>query len=164
MFLSDIKNRFNDVVNALVSSSGKEEIEDFFNSPSCVKEHLNLTELDVKELSEESILYCKHGNWEKALESLGWLTFLDPSNAFHFLRLGSILLRIEQYAEALRILKVGSALDSDNPEFFLYMGSCYLGLGEKEQAKESFQTTLWLSKNNPDHKEIFLLAEEAILI
>ena len=164
MLLSDIKNRFNCVVNSLSNSLLKEEVEGILQDPDCVKKYLKLTDVDIKELECESSLYCKMGNWEEAIDSLGWLTFLESSKASHFLRLGSILLQIEQYAEALKILKIGSLLDLDNPEFFLYMGGCYLALGEKVLAKESFKMSIELSENNNEYNEIGLLAQEGILM
>ena len=160
MLLSDIKSRFSYVVNSLE----KKELEGVLKDPDCLKKHLKLTDLDIKELEGENLIYCRQGKWEEAIESLGWLTFLESSKASHFLRLGSILLQVEQYVEALRVLKMGSLLDLDNPEFFLYIGSCYLALEEKELAKESFKMSMELSENNSNYSEIFLLAQEGILI
>ena len=49
---------------------------------------------------------------------------------------------------------------TENPKFFLYIGSAYLGLGEKDLAEQAFSTCAELSKNDPKHREIFLLATE----
>lgn len=164
MLLHEIKGKFIDIMNILADSLRKEGVEGFFNGPDCIKEHLKISALDIREFSDESIVYCKHKDWKQAIESLEWLIFLEPVNPSHFLRLGAVFLQIGNYGEALEILVQGSNLDSDNPEFFLYIGSCYLGLGEKDRAKESFKTALELSKGNSAYKEILLLAREGVHI
>ena len=161
MLLSDLNIRFNNIMNSLMGSLQKEGIAGLFNSPNCMKEHLNITEQDIYELNNESVIYCQHNDWKLAAECLVWLTFLEPLNPSHFLRLGSVLLQNKQYPQALSYLTAGSLLDEENPEFFLYIGSCYLELGEKQKAKDAFTACVQLSENNSEHKKFFLLATQA---
>ena len=164
MILSDFNTKFNDIMNRIATSLEKEGVTGFFNGPDCIKEHLGITEHDVFELNNESAVYCQNKDYKPAIECLGWLHFLEPLNASHLLRLGSVLLQTGEHLQAINFLKTGSLLDPENPEFFLYIGSCFLSLGEKDLAKEAFTTCVDLSKNDSNHKNIFLLAQQANFI
>ncbi|MBS0628051.1 MAG: hypothetical protein JSS09_07565 [Verrucomicrobia bacterium] len=163
MLLSDLNIKFNEIMNTLVSSLQKEDTDAFFNSPECIKEHLNLKEEDIQELNHESANYCEQKEWQKAAEALSWLVFFEPINSSHFLRLGTVLMQTQQYKEAIAILKMGSLLDLKNPKFPLYIGGCHLELGEKDLAKQAFTESSELSKNNKEYKDVFLLSVEANL-
>ncbi len=161
MLLSDINAKLDDVTSTIMDSIDKEGLEEFFKDPDTIKKHLKLKDADIQELNNESAVYCKHKDWGHALAALTWLTFLEPLNPSHFLRLGAVLLINEQYQGAFEVLATGYSLDPQNPEITLYMGNCLTALGDKTAAKEFMKKTIELSKNNSTYNHIFKIASAA---
>ncbi len=162
MLLQDVVQKTEDIISTLITSLDEEGVDGFFNDPDAIKKHLKIEEKDIQELNDESVFYCKHKDWEHAIAALSWLTFFEPVNSDHFLRLGSVLLLAKEYDAAIKVLGNGFYLDSKNPTFALYIGQCLQSLGSKDAAKEVFQECIDLSQNNSDYKHIFNLASEAL--
>ena len=161
MLLNEINARSDEIASILMDSIEKEGLEKFFKDPDTIKKHLNLKDADIHELNNESSFYCSNKDWDQAIPALTWLTFLEPLNASHFLRLGAALLINEQYEEAFEVLATGFSLDPQNPEFTLYMKNCLTALGDDAGSKEFLRKTIELSKNNSIYNHIFQIASEA---
>jgi tetratricopeptide (TPR) repeat protein len=161
MLLSEMNSKLDDIASTLMDAIDQEGLERFFKDPDTIKKHLKLDDAEIQELNNESAVFCKQKDWKHALASLTWLSFLEPLNPSHFLRLGAILLMNQEYEGAFEVLASGYSLDPQNPEFTLYMGNCLSALGDKTSAQEFFKKTLELSKNNRAHAHIFKIASKS---
>ncbi len=162
MLLADVNSKVDEMMSTLMTSIGQEGAEQFLSDPSFIKKHLKIEDKDLEELTRESGFYVEHGDLEHAAETLGWLMFFEPFFANHYLRLGAILLMLQQHENAFKILEVGFVLDPSNPEYALYLGNCLFALGQKEPAKKAFSECLELSKSSSTYDHIALLAREAV--
>jgi Tfp pilus assembly protein PilF len=74
----------------------------------------------------------------------------DPLHALTLMRQGSILLRQEQYREALSRFQEADDIAQGNPTVHNMIGLCHLKLGEYHEAIEEFNRTLDLAPSFTD--------------
>lgn len=136
------------------------DLDTLFSDPEVIKKGLGITDANIDELTNESYHYCKHSEWDKAIECIAYLILLDPTQYFNYLRLGSILLQQKKWDEAISTLEMAAFLNPSDPKSYLYIGSCLLEKNDREKAKEAFDLCI-KHADSSESKDVKMLAIEA---
>ena len=162
MHLTDVNHKMESMIETLMKALEKESISKFFKHNDAIKKHLKLKKHDIDELIEESYHFCKHKEWDKCKEALAYLIFFEPTRQIHYLRLGALLLQLNEFENALQIFEMASALNPHDPRPILYAADCFLELNRLEEAKTAFLCCIELSHNKPEYNDMYDLALQAI--
>ncbi|MFH1390400.1 MAG: tetratricopeptide repeat protein [Candidatus Margulisiibacteriota bacterium] len=104
-------------------------------------------------ISHLGIAYLNQNNFSEAVKVLTYGTKVDPYNADNYLMLAKVaLVQADQgipgkSAEAMRLSKIGVALDPYYAEIFQLMGTIYERQGEKLKAARMYQKTFMINPN-----------------
>jgi tetratricopeptide (TPR) repeat protein len=138
--------------------------EAFLSEPDALKKVLGITDEDIKELEHESYSYCEHKEWANAVKVLGYLMLFSPQNTLYHLRLGTVLMQLGNFEDAIKIFSVASSLRPHDPSPLLYIGNCFLKLNDDENAIKAFDDCIEIATKSPfldkDNEEIQALALE----
>lgn len=137
----------------------------FYSEPDGMKKALDITDDDIKELENESYFYCENKEWDKAAKSLGYLMLFCPENTLYYLRLGTALMQLGVFEDAINVFTTAANLRPNDPSPALYIGNCFLQLNDNENAMIAFDNCIERASKSPfinkDNEEIKTLAQEA---
>ncbi len=165
MRLAELDNKADEMGMKFLQALESKGIEGFFAENDALKKTLEITDADIKELEYESYNYCQYKEWPQAANALVYLVLFEPQQTQYYLRLGSVLMELGAFEGAIIILDIAASLQSTDPRPHLYIGSCFLELGNNEKAMEAFDTCIDLATHsayvNQEYEEIKALALEA---
>jgi tetratricopeptide (TPR) repeat protein len=98
--------------------------------------------------SHMSNLFYSIGIKEQAVKSLRDGLRINRDSLYLQSRLGLMLVEVQQYEEAIRLLKKCIAQEDTNPDYFLYLGVAQQKSGHFDQALASYNLALELDKSN----------------
>ena len=84
----------------------------------------------------------KEGDTASIINTLRKILKLNPNEYKRWNRLGELLVKIEQYDDAIEVCKRAIALVSLNPDGWVCLGMAYYGKGDIEKALKFFKKTL----------------------
>lgn len=96
--------------------------------------------------------YSSIGEIQKAKDIFYLLLMLDAEMATYWVALGFCFQQEGAYSEALECYNQGEQVNPQHPAPYLYCGSCYLEIGEKEKAQEEFEQAEFIL-NEMDEEE-----------
>jgi tetratricopeptide (TPR) repeat protein len=95
------------------------------------------------------VLLTKQGRYNEALEQLQSAQRLAPDNIVMMYALGDLYMRTTRYREAVDILSRLATREPSHRLVHTALGLCYENLGDKEQAKASFQRAIEVAPQDP---------------
>lgn len=98
--------------------------------------------------------YFLEGNVPKALKAFFDAAYYDPSDADPFVRIGTIYISANRYAEAIPQLKRALQINELKPMVRFYLGKAYYGLNDYKTALEWAQAE---SQNHPRLADSYIL-------
>ncbi|MDF2578189.1 MAG: hypothetical protein K0S74_1673 [Chlamydiales bacterium] len=125
---------------------------------------LNIADKDMDGLQEEADGYFRIENYENFLKCMVYIATLTEYNSYNYFRMGLSLIKQEKLVEAIMIFSAITAYESESALPYLYIGRCFLALGEKEKAVQAFNSCIEISQkfDLPDNKGVLSLATEAL--
>lgn len=164
MITNELDNKLGEMIESFSNSLDEIGVEKLFLDPEGLQKALGISGQQLEQLYHESDFCYEHQEWENALACLYYLIAIEPRKALHSLRLGSVFMQLNKAKDALPALQMSAVLNPEDPRPFLYMGSCYLQLGDFVHAKESFETCLQVAHTSPleDRAEVETLAYSAM--
>lgn len=120
----------------------EDQVLDFFGKGGAFK--------DLKDMSDEameaiySVAYSLYqsGKYDESLKIFQFLCFYDHFNRKYFMGLGACQQMLKNYQGALEVFTFATVLDSEDPRPMVYIGDCHLALGDKEKARQSYETAI----------------------
>lgn len=108
---------------------------------------------NYKGLSLMSLIYAKKGEYPKALEAAQEAFAIKPQYNERLIELGEYLFHEKQLELAKKIYTM--ALEAHDKEDVVHnaLGLCYLGLGNKNLAKEEFEKALSLNPKTQEYQD-----------
>jgi Tfp pilus assembly protein PilF len=98
--------------------------------------------------SHMSNLFCSLGIKEQAVKSLQDGLKANRDSLYLQSRLGLMLVEVQEYDEAIKLLKKCISKENTNPDYFLYMGVAQQKSGNFDLAMANYQEALKLDKSN----------------
>ena len=102
----------------------------------------SLSESDPVRLGERADEWFKLGDYPRAVEAYSRLLELDPNNPEHYNNLGISLHYQGRTAEAVEILRRGSAKAAAYPRLWLTLGFVQARAGDYVQARSAFERAI----------------------
>lgn len=162
MLLAEVNQKMEVNLDKIMSDLNKVGFKKFFKQTDAIKRHLRLKDSDIEALTKESYVLCQHRQWAQAIEAIIYLILCNPLHSFHYLRLGTVLLQMGKFEDAIQIFQMAHYLNTKDPRPLLYVGDCYLELDHPKEAKKAFACCLEIARAHPEHKEVYNLASQAL--
>lgn len=93
-------------------------------------------------------LYYSLGDKDRAVEALRAGLKANPKNLYLMSRLGLMLVEVQEFKEAVKLLEYCTSRETTNPDHFIYLGVAHQKNGLFDQAMDSYKKALNLDKSN----------------
>jgi type III secretion system low calcium response chaperone LcrH/SycD len=100
--------------------------------------------------------------WKKAADAFMFLTSLNPYVSTYWLGLGMSEQLREEFHASLLAYAMAILTDIENPLPHYHSAKCYLALGEKHNAIQSFEMAIQCSKSKPEYAFLLNLSVDAV--
>jgi tetratricopeptide (TPR) repeat protein len=104
-------------------------------------------------LSDTAAAYADQGNYEKAVENLNRLLYIQPYDARSHAELGLMLYMLKRYDEAEAEAQASLSLDQGSAEAWNTLGLIKLAKGDTASAVTAFQQVMTIDPKYPGAKE-----------
>ena len=118
----------------------------------------NVSEYSVGSASTRIDLYQKglnlfsQGNIQEAVITLGKNLKENTGDIRTCPVSGNIYMKADKLNDAKAVLEIGSKVDSQNPEIYLFLAHCYNRLGNKEKAIENIKKSILIYQQRKDEE------------
>ncbi|UYM14718.1 SycD/LcrH family type III secretion system chaperone [Endozoicomonas euniceicola] len=139
--------------NQNIDQVSGEEMEDmlmeFFGKGGTFKDLKNMSEDAMEAIYSVAYNLYQGGKYEEAQKVFQFLCFYDHFNRKYFLGLGACQQMQKQFENAIEIFTFALVLDEHDPRPMIYIGDCHLAMGDKEKAKQSYESAIeWASESS----------------
>ena len=100
---------------------------------------LRIRPFDFEAIRQVSEIFRRAGRSDRSLEMLDWLLPRQADRWIHYYRKGTILIELEQYDEAIRVLKKALELRPTQGDVYFALGLASVRLGRLSEAIEVLQ-------------------------
>ncbi|WP_257285727.1 SycD/LcrH family type III secretion system chaperone [Endozoicomonas sp. SESOKO1] len=134
--------------DSLFSSSGAQAMafmEDYMARGGKLAEASNIS-VEAQEALYE-LAYLKYNNalYEKSARLFQFLCLYDQWNPCFFTGLGACQQMVGLYGEAIDTYLYVLSLDANDPHPMIYVGDCYVALGQHQKARLAYQASVLMA-------------------
>ncbi|WP_257266465.1 SycD/LcrH family type III secretion system chaperone [Endozoicomonas sp. ONNA2] len=108
----------------------------------------NISEEALEGLYELAYLKYNHGQYEKSARLFQFLCLYDQWNPRFFTGLGACQQMVNLYGEAIDTYLYATSLDANDPHPMIYVGDCYVALGQHQKARLAYQAAVLMARES----------------
>ena len=147
-YLTEMSDPINSFENYLVFEQNKEKSDAFKIKIKNVGNHIKfLDQLNLKEISKDSLLTTKMGNYLK--ENLNQIKTIYPALENYINELGDEWLKQKQFASAINVYRINTILYPDSSSTYENLGDAFMDAKKFNAAIDAYSTAILL-KSDPE--------------
>ena len=143
----------NEDLNQIESDELAATMAEFFGKGGAFKDLKGMSDEAMEAIYSVAYNLYQGGKYEEAQKVFQFLCFYDHFNRKYFMGLGACQQMMKQYEQAIEIFSFVTVLDSDDPRPLIYVGDCYIAMGEKDNARYAYETALEWAEDNGEFAE-----------
>lgn len=117
-------------------------LTEFFSQGGTFKELKHLSDETMESVYSVAYNLYQSGKYAEAIKVFQFLCFYDHYSTKYYLGLGACRFMQKEYQNAIEFFGFAASMNTDDPRPMLYIGDCYLALGEGDSAKVAYETAV----------------------
>ncbi|WP_257296536.1 SycD/LcrH family type III secretion system chaperone [Endozoicomonas sp. YOMI1] len=138
----------NDSLFSLSDAQAMAIVGDYMARGGNLAEANNISEEAQEALYELAYLKYNNGLYDKSAHLFQFLCLYDQWNPRFFTGLGACQQMVNLYGEAIDTYLYAISLDANDPHPMIYVGDCYVALGQHQKARLAYQASVLMANES----------------